>query len=125
MDMVVCTAPARPSRSQRRCAHPADCSRILNLHGQQRPVRVVHEVASAEHRYKNLPKISRGTMLPDATVVAAQRVPNGRRDNMVWMIKTADGLVYGFQQPNHAAKFALQQGVELNLHFNTTKWTME
>ena len=79
----------------------------------------------AEHRYKNLPKISRGTMLPDATVVAAQRVPNGRRDNMVWMIKTADGLVYGFQQPNHAAKFALQQGVELNLHFNTTKWTME
>ena len=79
----------------------------------------------AEHRYKSLPKISRGTMLPDPTVVAARRVSNGRRDNTVWVLKTADGQVYGFQQPNHAARFALQQDAQLNLRFDTTKWTME
>ena len=42
-----------------------------------------------------------------------------------WVLKTADGLVYGFQQPNHAARFALQQDAQLNLRFDTTKWTME
>ena len=79
----------------------------------------------AEHRYKNLPKISRGTVLPDSTVVAARRVPNGRRNNMVWVLRTADDRVYGFQQPNHAARFALQQVVVLHHRFDTTKWTLE
>ena len=64
-------------------------------------------------------------MLPDSTVVAARRVSNGRRDNMVWVLKTSDGLVYGFQQPNHAAKFALRQDADLHLHFDTTKWILE
>ena len=48
-----------------------------------------------------------------------------RKQHTARIIKTEDGILYGFQQPNHVASFALREDAELTLRFDTTAWTMQ
>ena len=84
--------------------------------------------AATKEGYIALPDIKKQmpSPLPSYHVTAAKRVFNQRRQLLVFILRTDDGLVYKFAAPQAATAFSkvLQESNALNLTLNTDAWTM-